>query len=145
MYQIHACSSKRTIENWILRGPRSSSFWFPRNLSHHMIRQARTGDTVLVRSREMIGRRQVLPRWLAGDGAKTTGNKIQWPRWKRLCGYSRTWKWYSWIGFVKKSITTAYVENKTQRYIVEPREREKIERSPLHALLGDVINLVGLY
>jgi hypothetical protein len=39
----------------------SSSFWVPRNLSHHMIRQARTGDTVLVYSTEMTGRTQTLP------------------------------------------------------------------------------------
>ncbi len=31
------------------------SFWIPRNLSNHMDRQARTGDTVLVKSRD-IGR-----------------------------------------------------------------------------------------
>ncbi len=49
-----------TRENRILRGPRSSSFWIPRNLSHHMIRQARTGDTVLVKIREMTGRSQTL-------------------------------------------------------------------------------------
>jgi hypothetical protein len=39
-------------------------FWVPRNLSHHMIRQARTGDTDLVRSREMTCRK-TLP-WVAG-------------------------------------------------------------------------------
>ncbi len=44
-------------EDWILRCPRSSSFWVPRNLSHHMDRQARTGDTVFVKSREMTGRK----------------------------------------------------------------------------------------
>jgi hypothetical protein len=37
----------------MLREPRSSSFWVSRNLSHHTIRQARTGDTVSVKSREM--------------------------------------------------------------------------------------------
>jgi hypothetical protein len=30
--------------NPVLGGPRSSSFWVPRNLSHHTIRQSRTGD-----------------------------------------------------------------------------------------------------
>jgi hypothetical protein len=35
-----------TREDLILRGPRSSPFWIPRNLSHHMIRQTQTGDTV---------------------------------------------------------------------------------------------------
>ncbi len=70
-------------EYWILRCPRPSSFWVPRNLSHHMIRQARTGDTVLVKSREMTGRTQTLPWWLRGEGIKnrkTTENKIHWPR-----------------------------------------------------------------
>ncbi len=38
----------RPKEDWILRGPRSSSLWVSRNLSHHMTRQDRTGDTVLV-------------------------------------------------------------------------------------------------
>ncbi len=65
-----------------LRGPRSSSFWVPRNLFHHMDKQARTGDTVLVTtSREMTGRTQTLPWWLGGEGVKTTENKIHWPRW----------------------------------------------------------------
>jgi hypothetical protein len=44
--------SIQTREDSILGGPRSFSFWLPRNLSNHMIRQARTGDTVLVNSRE---------------------------------------------------------------------------------------------
>ncbi len=35
--------------------PTPVSFWFPRNLSNHMDRQARTRDTVLVKSREMAG------------------------------------------------------------------------------------------
>jgi hypothetical protein len=42
-----------------------------RNLSHHMERQARTADTMLVKSREMTGRTQ----WLGGEGVKTTENK----------------------------------------------------------------------
>ncbi len=63
-------------EEWILRDPRSSSFWFPRNLSYHMIRQARIGDTVLVKSREMTGRTQTFPWWLGGEVVKTTENKI---------------------------------------------------------------------
>ncbi len=33
----------------------SSFVWVPRNLFHHMIRQAHTGDTVLIKRREMIG------------------------------------------------------------------------------------------
>ncbi len=39
------CSKCR--EDLILRGSRSSSLWVPRNLSHHMIKQTRTGDTVI--------------------------------------------------------------------------------------------------
>ncbi len=53
-------------EDWILRGPRSSSFLVPRNLSHHMIRQAPTGDIVLDKSRGMTGRTQTLPCRLGG-------------------------------------------------------------------------------
>jgi hypothetical protein len=45
-------------------------------------RQARTGDTVLVKSREMTGRSQKLPLGLGGAGVKTTENKIHWPRWE---------------------------------------------------------------
>jgi hypothetical protein len=41
-----------------------------------MIRQARTGDTVLAKSRETTGRTQTLPWWLGGEGVKTTENKI---------------------------------------------------------------------
>ncbi len=48
-------------ENWIQRGPLSSSFWVPRNHSNRMDRQARTGDTVIVKSREMTGKSQILP------------------------------------------------------------------------------------
>ncbi len=33
-----------------------------------MARQARTGDTVLVKSREMGGRSRILPWWLVGGG-----------------------------------------------------------------------------
>jgi hypothetical protein len=66
-------------EDWMLRGPRLSSFWVPRNLSHHMIRQARTFDTVLVKSRDMTSRTQTLPCWLGGKGVKTTENKIHEP------------------------------------------------------------------
>jgi hypothetical protein len=36
-------------------GPCSSSLWLPRNLFNHMDRQARIGDTVMVKSREMTG------------------------------------------------------------------------------------------
>ncbi len=41
-----------------------------------MIRKARTGDTVSVKSREMTGRSQILPWWLWRKGVKTTENKI---------------------------------------------------------------------
>ncbi len=47
------CRTENFRKDWILRGLRSSSFWVPRNLSHHVISQARTGDKVLVKSREM--------------------------------------------------------------------------------------------
>jgi hypothetical protein len=52
----------------------------PRNLSNHMGRQARTRDTVIVKSREMTGRSQTLPLWLGGDRVKTTETKTHWPR-----------------------------------------------------------------
>jgi hypothetical protein len=39
----------------------------PRNLSNYMDRQARTRDTVLVKSRETTGRRQTL-LWCSGWG-----------------------------------------------------------------------------
>ncbi len=41
-----------------------------------MDRQARTCDTVLVKSREMTDRTQALPRWLRGEEVKTTENEI---------------------------------------------------------------------
>jgi hypothetical protein len=41
-----------------------------------MDRQGRTGDTLLVKSREMTGRTQTLPRWLRGEEVKTTENEI---------------------------------------------------------------------
>jgi hypothetical protein len=45
-----------------------------------MEKQAGTGDTVLVKSRDMKGRRQTLPCMVAGGGGvKTTENKIHWP------------------------------------------------------------------
>jgi hypothetical protein len=44
-----------------------------------MIRQARTGDIVLDKTREMTGRTQTLSCWLEVDGVKTTENKIHWP------------------------------------------------------------------
>ncbi len=47
-----------------------------------MDRQARTGDTVLVKSRDMTGRSQTLPCKMDGDGVKTTDiKKFIWPRW----------------------------------------------------------------
>ncbi len=41
-------------EEWILRGSATLPFVSHENLSNHMGRQARAGDTVLVKSREMI-------------------------------------------------------------------------------------------
>jgi hypothetical protein len=46
-----------------------------------MDRQARTGDTVLVMSREITGTSHPLPWWLGEGEVKTTENKIYWPRW----------------------------------------------------------------
>jgi hypothetical protein len=65
-----SCCFLNIGEDWILTGLRSSSFWFPRNLSHHMIKQVRTGDTVLVKSREIARRRQTLLWWLGGRRGK---------------------------------------------------------------------------
>ncbi len=49
-----------TREDWILNieeaKPRSSSFWLPRNLSNIMDKQARPGDTELVKNKNMTGR-----------------------------------------------------------------------------------------
>ncbi len=36
---------------------------------------------MLVQRREMTGRKQTLQWWMGGEGVKTTGNKIPWPRW----------------------------------------------------------------
>ncbi len=68
-------------EDWIVRG-NSSSFWVPRNLTTHMIRQAHTGDTVLVKGREMTGRTQKHCHVAGGEGIKTTENKIHRRRWQ---------------------------------------------------------------
>ncbi len=46
-----------------------------------MDRQAHTGDTVIVKSREMTGRSRILPWWLGREGVKTTQIKIRWPCW----------------------------------------------------------------
>ncbi len=47
------------------------------------LRQARTGNTVLVKSKE-IGRTQTLVAGGGGVGVKTTENKIQCPSWMRV-------------------------------------------------------------
>jgi len=67
----------------IIRGPDSSSFWVSRNLFHHIDRQARNGDTLLVKSREMTGRTQTLVWWFGGEGVKTTENKVKWGKFVR--------------------------------------------------------------
>ncbi len=72
--------NRKPREDWILRGPRLSSFWLSQNLYNHVDRQARTGDIVLVKSREMTGRSQTLPWRLGGGGVKTIKNKIRWSR-----------------------------------------------------------------
>jgi hypothetical protein len=56
------------IEELILRRPRSSSLWFPRNLANYMDKQACIRDTVLVKNREMTGRSQTLLWWLREGG-----------------------------------------------------------------------------
>jgi hypothetical protein len=53
---------------------RSSSFWLPRNLSNRMDRQARTGDTVLFKSREMTEEDPITAVAAGGEGVKTTEN-----------------------------------------------------------------------
>jgi hypothetical protein len=44
-----------------------------------MDRQALTGNTVVIKSREMAGRSQKLPWWLGGEGVKTTEKKYIGP------------------------------------------------------------------
>jgi len=86
---------RRTLylrEDWILRGPRSSSFWVPRNLSQKMVRQARIGDTALVKSREMTGRTQTLPWWLEEEEIKTIENKIHWFRCLKVLTDHSNWE-----------------------------------------------------
>jgi hypothetical protein len=57
----------------------SSSFWVPRNVTHHIDRQARTGDPVLVKSREMAGR--VGAKHCRGEYRRGKDDKIvHWPR-----------------------------------------------------------------
>jgi hypothetical protein len=48
--EIHPSDSFLHREDSILRGSRSSSCWILRNLSRPMIRQAGTGETVLVKN-----------------------------------------------------------------------------------------------
>ncbi len=58
-----------------VRGPRSSLSYVLRNLSHHMIWQARPGDTELVKGREMTGRAQTLPLVAGGRRGKDDGKQ----------------------------------------------------------------------
>ncbi len=64
----------------------SSSSGVPRNLSNRMVRAVLTGDTVLVKSREITGRGQD-PNTAAvtgGEGVKkTTESKIHLSRWHK--------------------------------------------------------------
>ncbi len=80
---LHGCN-QRSIEEIKLRSPRSSSFWFPRNLSNHLDRQDRIRNTVLVKKREMTGRSQTMAQWLGRGEIKTTENKIHWPRCRKV-------------------------------------------------------------
>ncbi len=68
----------------ILGGLRSFSFCLPRNLSNHVDRLARTGDIVLVKSREMTGKSQTLLCWSGVGGVKTTETNYIGP--VGLCG-----------------------------------------------------------
>jgi hypothetical protein len=52
--------------------PKIVFLWVSRTLSHHMIRQAHTGDTVLAKCREMTRRAQTL-LWCRGGGGGTRG------------------------------------------------------------------------
>ncbi len=89
-----------------IKSPRSSSLWVPRNLSHHMIMQARTRDTVLVEySREMTGRPQTVPWWLGGGGGVKTTEKNTWPvsvlflnYWGTIRGHSSSLGWKAGLG-----------------------------------------------
>jgi hypothetical protein len=47
-----------------------SSILVPQNIYHHMIRQARTGDTESVKSREKTDRTQTMPRGVWGRRGK---------------------------------------------------------------------------
>ncbi len=79
-------SNSYTRESWILR---PSSFWIPRNLSHHTIRQG-TGDTVLAKNGEDPNTAVVA----GGEGLKTTENKIHWPHCRlQLFFWSRSGPW----------------------------------------------------
>jgi len=55
-----------------------------------MDRQARTGDTMPDKSREMTGRSHTLPWWLGGGGVNMTENKIQWPCWLQQLFYLKS-------------------------------------------------------
>ncbi len=63
-------------------------FWAPRNLSNHMIRQARTGDTVLVKRWQVRAKHYIVVA--GGGGVKTTENKIHWPRFCELQAWHQT-------------------------------------------------------
>ncbi len=59
-----------TIEELNTERPTLVLYLLSRNLSNHMDRQVRTGDTVLVKSREMSGRCQTLPCGGSGGGRR---------------------------------------------------------------------------
>jgi hypothetical protein len=66
-----------------------------------MDRQACTGDTVLVKSREVTGSTQTLPWWLGVEGVKTTENKKHWPRCFRVLTLIRMTKDEKGLAFFK--------------------------------------------
>jgi hypothetical protein len=69
IFQVASGTAETRIHRGIniLSGPRLSSLWLPRNLSNHMDRQARTGDTVLAKGSKITGWCQTMPWWLVEE------------------------------------------------------------------------------
>jgi hypothetical protein len=129
-------------EDWKLRCPRSSSFWVPRNLSHHMIRQAHTCDIVFVKSREMtqvggsVGPTcPTMPAWNI-DGnyifrfALTFSNKTWMQEWYKSLTITSPppppdqWKRWFWLGLwrdLTKVISILYKSIPMSRPRIKPR------------------------
>jgi hypothetical protein len=74
-------------EDWILRGPHSSSFWVPRNLSNHMVVwQVSTGNMTIWVERE----RRLHYCWRVKSGFKLVWIESTFPC-NSLIGYSLKW------------------------------------------------------